>query len=229
MISLYNMVQTNLESARQFVYRILSSNIRNFFLRPDEKLSEIEVSQQLGVSRTPVHDTFIQLSHEKMLIIESRRGTSVPRLDPEYIKQVIWMNYNITVSVLENLYIIRPAKESLKSLKQFVEEEKTVLQSGDFSQMAQWDSQFYLELFRMAGFLALHQTLCKNSVDLFRLTRIEDNLEYWQNAVCQHEKITDALLAHDHETACSAVSYRYNAYEPILEEMMEKYPQFFKE
>ena len=53
------------ESARAFVYRVLSLYIREMFLRPGEKLVETDVAQALQVSRTPVHDTFARLEREK--------------------------------------------------------------------------------------------------------------------------------------------------------------------
>ena len=55
------------ESARAFVYRVLSTYIKEMFLHPGEKLAETDVAAELQVSRTPVHDTFSRLEREKML------------------------------------------------------------------------------------------------------------------------------------------------------------------
>ena len=49
------------ESARAFVYRVLSTYIKEMFLHPGEKLAETDVAAELQVSRTPVHDTFSRL------------------------------------------------------------------------------------------------------------------------------------------------------------------------
>lgn len=228
MISLNNVIQANTGDARQFVYQVLSYHIRNMLLLPDEKLSEVEVSQQLGLSRTPVHDTFVQLSRERMLVVESRRGTFVPRLDSEYIKQLIWMNQTMMISILENLYIIRPSKQNLDVLKKFVESELVSLDQGDLSKMADLDAKFYSELYRMAGFLPLYQTLWRNSIDLYRLSRMEDNPPHWNNTVAQHMEIVNALIKHDHESACSAVNEKYKIFDPLLGQMLDKNPNYFK-
>ena len=53
------------ESARAFVYRVLSTYIKEMFLHPGEKLAETDVAAELQVSRTPVHDTFSRLEREK--------------------------------------------------------------------------------------------------------------------------------------------------------------------
>lgn len=60
-------VRASEESARAFVYRVLSAYIREMFLHPGEKLAETDVAAELQVSRTPVHDTFSRLEREKML------------------------------------------------------------------------------------------------------------------------------------------------------------------
>lgn len=228
MVSFNNAIRTSAENARQFVYRVLAFHIRNMILLPDEKLSEEETSTQLGVSRTPVHDTFAQLSREKMLVVESRRSTFVPRLDAAHIRQLVWMNRTTTIGVLENLYTIRQPKDRLEVLQHIVNAEMAALGDGDFAQMAKLDAKFYLELYGMAGFLPLYRTLWRNSVDLYRLSRMDDNPEYWVNMVTQHAAIYRALSRHDHESACNAVMQQYAAVESLLAKMRVKYPQYFK-
>ena len=96
------------ESARAYVYRILSFYIRELFLHPGEKLVETDVARALQVSRTPVHDTFSRLVREKMLRA-APRGALVPPLVPDAIVQLIWMYRTATVAVLGELYNKRPA------------------------------------------------------------------------------------------------------------------------
>ena len=59
------------ESARAFVYRVLSTYIKEMFLHPGEKLAETDVAAELQVSRTPVHDTFSRLEREEVVCVEA--------------------------------------------------------------------------------------------------------------------------------------------------------------
>ena len=77
-------VRASEESARAFVYRVLSTYIREMFLHPGEKLAETDVAAELQVSRTPVHDTFSRLEREKMLR-PVPRGAVVPPLSADTI------------------------------------------------------------------------------------------------------------------------------------------------
>lgn len=228
MVSLSNAIRAHAEDARQFVYRVLAFHIRNMYLLPDEKLSEAEASAQLGVSRTPVHDTFAQLSREKMLVVEPQRGTFVRRLDVGNIRQLVWINRTTTIAVLENLHTIHPPKGKLEDLQQIVAAEAVALENSDFEQMAKLDGTFYLELYSLAGFLPLYRTLWKNSVDLYRLARMDDHKDYWGYIATQHAAIARALLSRDHDPARVAVVRQYEAVELLLARMLRKHPHYFK-
>lgn len=229
MVALSNVIRAHAEDARQFVYRILAFHIRNMILLPDEKLSEAETSAQLGVSRTPVHDTFAQLSRENMLVVEPQRGTFVRRLDAGHIRQLVWINRTTAIAVLESLYTVNPRKPKLEALQQLVSAEAAVLENGDFEEMAKLDGKFYLELYNLAGFLPLYRTLWKNSVDLYRLARMDEHKGYWSYIAAQHAAITRALSSHDHDHARTAVLRQYEAVELLLAKMLRKNPQYFKE
>ncbi|WP_378956638.1 GntR family transcriptional regulator [Pelosinus sp. sgz500959] len=75
------------ESTREYVYRFLKSNIMQLRLIPGSALSEKEISQLLGVSRTPVREAFIQLSQEYLLDILPQKGTYVSLIDIENVDE----------------------------------------------------------------------------------------------------------------------------------------------
>lgn len=229
MIALSNAVRAHAEDARQFVYRVLAFHIRNMLLLPDQKLSEAEASAQLGVSRTPVHDTFAQLSRENMLLVEPQRGTFVRRLDAEHIRQLVWINRTTAIAVLENLYTVHHPKSKLEVFQRLADAEAAALKNGDFEQMAKLDGKFYLEVYNLAGFLPLYRTLWKNSVDLYRLARMDNHKDYWGYIAAQHAAIARAILSRDHDPARTAVIRQYEAVELLLSRMLRKNPQYFKE
>ena len=70
------------ESARAFVYRVLSTYIKEMFLHPGEKLAETDVAAELQVSRTPVHDTFSRLEDAAPSAPRGRGAAAEYRHDP---------------------------------------------------------------------------------------------------------------------------------------------------
>ena len=195
------------ESARAFVYRVLSMYIRELFLRPGEKLVVGNVAHALQVSRTPVHDTFSRLIREKMLQ-PAPRGAVVPPLNPDAILQLIWMYRTTTVAVLGELYNSRPA--SLEVLEHCVADQYKALRSGSTVQMA--------------GLQALEYT----GTDLYRLLRMMEDERMWKFIVDCHTDLVQGLALHNHEEAVAALEAEYDLFIPLLEECRYRFPDFFQ-
>ena len=56
------------------VYELLWQRIVSHQLRPGDKLSDLRLSEELGVSRTPVREALHRLAQEGIVRAESRRG-----------------------------------------------------------------------------------------------------------------------------------------------------------
>lgn len=54
-------------------------------------LSEVTVCQELGLSRTPVHEAFLRLAAEELLTLESRKGAVVRPMSPREADDVVEM------------------------------------------------------------------------------------------------------------------------------------------
>lgn len=213
------------ESARAFVYRVLSMYIRELFLHPGEKLVENDVAHALQVSRTPVHDSFSRLIREKMLQ-PAPRGAIVPPLDPNAITQLIWMYRTTTIAVLGELYNNRPA--SYEALERCVADQYEALESGSTVKMAGLERVFLTELYDLAGRLPVLQALEYNGVDLYRLLRMLEDARMWKYIVDRHADLVQALALHNHEAAVAALEAEYDLFTPLLEECEYRYPTYFQ-
>ena len=71
------------ESARAFVYRVLSTYIKEMFLHPGEKLAETDVAAELQVSRTPVREALRRLEQDPAVEAVDYKGFITYRLRPE--------------------------------------------------------------------------------------------------------------------------------------------------
>lgn len=213
------------ESARTFVYRVLSMYIRELLLHPGEKLVENDVAHALQVSRTPVHDSFSRLIREKMLQ-PAPRGALVPPLDPNAITQLIWMYRTTTIAVLGELYNNRPA--SYEALERCVADQYEALESGSTVKMAGLERVFLTELYDLAGRLPVLQALEYNGVDLYRLLRMLEDARMWKYIVDRHADLVQALALHNHEAAVAALEAEYDLFTPLLEECEYRYPTYFQ-
>ena len=59
--------------------------------------SELLVCQQLGLSRTPVHEAFLRLASEGLLSLESRKGAVIRPMSPNEARDVLEMREAVEV------------------------------------------------------------------------------------------------------------------------------------
>src|SRR4051794_3328664 len=64
------------------VYQWLKGRIMHHAFLPGDKLDVQQLADDLGVSRTPVKDAINRLTAEGLVVLQSRRGTYVARLNP---------------------------------------------------------------------------------------------------------------------------------------------------
>lgn len=79
------------ENSKQFTYRILKENIMNLSLAPGEAISEIEISQALDVSRTPVREAIVKLKEEKLVNVFPQRGSFVSKMSLKLIEEAAFL------------------------------------------------------------------------------------------------------------------------------------------
>ena len=76
------------ETARQYAYRTLRENIISLDLEPGAPFNDVEMSQMIGISRTPVREAVIQLSEESRIIeIFPQRGMRIALIDVELVEE----------------------------------------------------------------------------------------------------------------------------------------------
>lgn len=78
-------------SLKNHVYNYISEKINDGSLHPEDKLNEIQISEELNVSRTPVREALIQLAADGYIENLPRKGFKVKRIDEKTAIEI----YNI--------------------------------------------------------------------------------------------------------------------------------------
>ena len=75
------------EKLADAAYAALKASILEGLLPPGTETAEQAIAEQLGMSRTPVHEAVLRLQHEGMLLVLPRRGIRILAIDPEDLRQ----------------------------------------------------------------------------------------------------------------------------------------------
>lgn len=91
------------ESGRDYAYRVLRRNIMQFQLKPGDVLNEAELSEQLGMSRTPIHEALILLKNEDLVDILPHRSSTVSYISLKYIREGCFMRQILETAMIKEL------------------------------------------------------------------------------------------------------------------------------
>lgn len=83
------------ENSKDYAYRVLKDNIMNLNLKPGELLSETDLSEKIGISRTPIREVLMRLKNEYLIEVKPQTGTYVSLIDVNMVEQGLFMRYTL--------------------------------------------------------------------------------------------------------------------------------------
>lgn len=134
------------------VYEQLKRDVADFKLVPGDRFTENELSERLGVSRTPVRQALFRLQQEGYVEVLFRNGWRVLPFDFERFEQL----YDLRM-VLETTAVQRLCTDETKIDRALLEQIAAIWlvpvaeRSTDIRQVAQWDEDFHCSLVAAAG------------------------------------------------------------------------------
>ena len=134
------------------VYAQLKRDVAEFKLVPGDRFTENELSERLGVSRTPVRQALFRLQQEGFVEVLFRSGWRVLPFDFEQFEQF----YDLRM-VLETTAAVRLCEDGLRVDRAMLDELAAIWlvgvaqRSSDTVQVAQWDEAFHCALVAAAG------------------------------------------------------------------------------
>ncbi len=146
-----------------------------------EQVSEAQLAQRLGVSKTPVREALLRLKADGLVEIHPQRGTFVFRLDAERVAQLCRYRATIETAALREAASTRPV-DLLRELKRRTAEMKRAERAADEKALARLDMDFHWQFFAH----------CPNPYLLAGYEVIR-----WQLVAMRHRApITDAFTSH---------------------------------
>lgn len=186
---------------RDVVFQTLRQGIITGEIAPGERLMEIPLAKQLGVSRTPVREAIRMLELEGLVVMIPRKGAEVARITEKDLRDALEVRCALEelAVVLACKRITREGKEQLKSACiAFREAISTKLVPS----IVDSDIAFHDTIFEATQNQRL-VTLTHNlweQVYRYRVEYVKD-FSYHDVLVSEHDAITNAVLLGDEELA----------------------------
>ena len=180
------------------VYAQLKRDVAEFKLVPGDRFTENEISERLGVSRTPVRQALFRLQQEGFVEVLFRSGWRVLPFDFEQFEQLYDLRMVIETTAAHRLCekSERRVDRSLLDALAAIWLVPVAQRSSDPVQVAQWDEAFHCSLVEAAG----NAEMARVHRDLTDRIRIIRRLDFTKQpridaTYDEHAKILKAIRA----------------------------------
>jgi DNA-binding GntR family transcriptional regulator len=132
---------------RELVSDALREAIMIGTLRPGERLMEIQLAEEMGVSRTPVREAIRKLELEGFVVMVPRKGAYVADISIKDINEVFEIRTALD-GLAAGLAAERITEEELEQVERLLVEIGESIEQGDIERAVEVDTQFHDILYK---------------------------------------------------------------------------------
>ncbi|WIE76808.1 GntR family transcriptional regulator [Curtobacterium sp. MCSS17_007] len=106
-------------------------------------ISENALCREIGVSRTPVHEAFLRLAAEELIVLGARRGAVVRPMSPNEATDVLEMREAIESTAATRVVADGRVPELVPGLQALLAEQEAAVTAGDVDRFVESDAAFH--------------------------------------------------------------------------------------
>ncbi|MET4640096.1 GntR family transcriptional regulator [Mycetocola sp. 2940] len=181
---------------------ILREMVLNGTLAPGERLNEVTIADQLGVSRGPLREAIQKLAGEGLLQLESHRGAFVRKYEPHEIIETYEMRIALELYAVR-LVIERASDDDLEALRILLAESSAsaeAVSGGGIPAPGPYVAEldFHQRLVSLSGNSAIAAASLEVNHRLFlALTHTERSQVRRQHSIGEHQEVLAAVSRRD--------------------------------
>ena len=187
------MIMENTGSLRIRVFNALENAILDGEYAEGDSLNEIKLSQELGVSRTPVREALMQLELEGLVENIPNKGAVVVGISEKDIEDIYAIRIRIE-GFASRLSAEKINEDELKALEKIVDLQEFYLTKNDVEQIWRLDSDFHKIIYDSSRSRPLRSTLSSFHNYIKRARDISVKVEgRAEKSVAEHRAILEAI------------------------------------
>lgn len=218
------------ETAKEYAYRILKENITTLELEPGSTLNDMEISQMIGISRTPVREAIIKLKEESDIIeIFPQRGMRIALIDTDLVQEVRFLRMTLEKAIVE-LACDMAGAEDFAWLEENLTLQEFYLKNDMISKLLDADNSLHRKLFSICHKDMIYRMSQGLSIHYDRVRNMEaSTVIHGEKTVDDHRNLVKAIREQDKERAKQITEIHLDRW--LLNEQMlrRQYPQYFKD
>ncbi len=208
-------------------YRKLRSQILSLELRPGSPISEQELAEQEGISRTPIREAILRLSRERLVEVVPKSGTFVGRIPVSSLPEAL-----IARRALEGRAARAAAQFATKSqvlaLHAHIERQRELEELGDMERFHLSDENFHEQIAisgKLPGLWRMIQQI-KLQVDRFRRLTLPEPGRM-RMVIKEHAVVVAAIERQNPDEAHSGIEAHLAGLQYHIENVVNAHPDHF--
>ena len=186
---------------RDVVFNTLRQAILYGKLQPGERLMEITLANQLGVSRTPVREAIRKLEIEGLVLMIPRKGAQVAPITEKDLNDVLEVRLGLEELAM-HCACERVDSEQLRAISNAQKKFETSLKTNGLADLAKADEDFHELIYQATSNRRLIQMINNLREQMYRY-RIEylKDLNVGETLNDEHKELYNALRERDADRA----------------------------
>ena len=210
----------NYKPLREIVFDTLREAIINGSFKPRERLMEIQLAEEMGVSRTPVREAIRKLELENFIVMVPRKGAYVAGISGKDITDLFEVRAALE-ALAAGLAAERITPDELEEMERAA---LNVHEAGEgiIDNLVERDSAFHDLLYKASHNQRLIQiiTLLKEQIQRFRAASLSQPGRV-KHAIDEHRNIIEAISERNAELAALLAREHIEAAEQIFLNTMD--------
>ena len=183
----------NHKPLREMVYEELKMQILKGSIIPGTRMMEVELAEEMGVSRTPIREAIRKLEKEGLVTIEPRRGAYASMISTEDMVEILEVRQDLE-GLAAYFAANRMTDEKREELREVSNSYNEAVKGGKMEDMIKYDTRFHHIIVESCRNKILVQMIEQLQELVLRFRYIYyDNFRRAENMPDEHEAIVAAI------------------------------------
>jgi len=203
---------------REIVYEELKMQILKGQIVPGTRMMEVEMAEEMGVSRTPIREAIRKLEKEGLVTIEPRKGAYASQISTKDMVDILEVRQNME-GLAAYYAALRMTDEQKKQLAEISEAYNKAVIENNTPAMIKYDTEFHHLVVEGSGNKMLVNMVEQLQELVLRFRYLYyDDFKRAEKMPREHKVIYDAIFNGDTEKARRAADVHIDRLKKLVEE-----------
>ncbi|MCR4579465.1 MAG: GntR family transcriptional regulator [Treponema sp.] len=221
-----NIKKLSKESNREFALRVIRENIINLELKPGTMISEQDIADELGLSRTPVHEALQELAQTKIIEILPQRGSRISLIDMNLVEEAVFIRSTLEAAIIELACNIA-SEDDIQQLEENVNLQEFYLSKENVDKIMELDNAFHKYIYKMTNKMQCYSMVKLMNIHHDRVRELHLHTSNMTTVVEEHKQILEHFKNHNSNGVKELIEMHLKHLYLDEKEIRKKYEEYF--